>query len=40
VEKIRRHCLWDKKIEEGKKCNALIAWDKVCRPKIKEELGC
>ncbi|MDD0473408.1 hypothetical protein PFI47_10730, partial [Streptococcus pneumoniae] len=38
VEKIRRHCLWNK-TEDGEKCNSLVAWDKVCRPKKKGGLG-
>jgi hypothetical protein len=34
IEKIRRHCLWTKKNEEGEeKCQALAAWDMVCKPK-------
>jgi hypothetical protein len=31
VEKIRRHCLWNKKSEDGEKCNSLTAWDMVCK---------
>jgi hypothetical protein len=34
IEKIRRHCLWTKKNEEGEeKCHSLEAWDMVCKPK-------
>jgi hypothetical protein len=39
VEKIRRHCLWNKKTDDGEKCNSLAAWDMVCRPKKKGGLG-
>jgi hypothetical protein len=39
VEKIRRHCLWNKKTEDGEKCNSLGAWDMVCKPKEKGGLG-
>jgi hypothetical protein len=39
IEKLRRHCLWNKKTEEGEKCFSLIAWDKVCRPKKKGRVG-
>jgi hypothetical protein len=39
VEKIRRHCLWNKKTDDGEKCNSLVAWDMVCRPKKKGGLG-
>ena len=39
VDKIRRHCLWNKKTEDGEHCNSLIAWDKVCRPKNKGGAG-
>jgi len=39
VEKIQRHCLWNKKTEDGEKCYSLAAWDKICRPKKKGGLG-
>ena len=39
IEKIRRHCLWNKKTEEGEKCSSLIAWNRVCSPKDKGGLG-
>jgi hypothetical protein len=39
VEKIRRHCLWNKKTEDGEKSNSLAAWDMVCKPKKKGGLG-
>jgi hypothetical protein len=39
VEKIRRHCLWNKKTEEGEKFHALAAWDMVCVPNKKGGLG-
>lgn len=38
VEKIRRHCLWNKRTE-GEKGHALAAWDMVCVPKKKGGLG-
>ena len=39
LDKIRRHCLWIKKTDDGDKCNSLAAWDMVCRPKEKGGLG-
>jgi hypothetical protein len=40
IEKIRSHCLWLKKNEEGEeKCNSLAGWDMVCKPKKKGGLG-
>ena len=39
IDKIRRHCLWNKKTEDREHCNPLIAWDKVCRPKNKGGYG-
>jgi hypothetical protein len=39
VEKIRRHCLWNKRTEEGEKGHALAAWDMVCVPNKKGGLG-
>jgi hypothetical protein len=30
IDKLRRHCWWNKKTEEGEKCSSLIAWDRVC----------
>ena len=39
INKIRRHCLWNKKTEDGDHYNPLIAWDKVCRPKDKGGVG-
>ena len=30
IEKIRRHCLWNKKTDDGEKCNSLTAWKEVC----------
>jgi hypothetical protein len=39
IDKLRRHCLWNKKTDEGEKCFSLIAWDKVCRPKKKGGVG-
>jgi hypothetical protein len=31
--------LWNKKTEEGEKCNSLAAWDMICRPKRKGGVG-
>lgn len=39
LDKIRRHCLWNKKTETGERCNSLAAWDMVCRPKKHGGLG-
>jgi hypothetical protein len=40
IEKIRRHCLWLKKTDEGEeKCQSLASWSMVCRPKQKGGLG-
>ena len=39
IDKIRRHCLWNKKKEDGEHYNSLIARDKVCRPKNKGGMG-
>jgi hypothetical protein len=40
IEKIRRHCLWVKKNEEGEeKCYSLASWQMVCKPKKKGGLG-
>ena len=39
IDKIRRHCLWDQKTEQGIKSNALVAWDKICRPKSRGGMG-
>jgi hypothetical protein len=40
IEKIRRHCLWLKKNDEGEeKCQSLASWSMVCRPKQKGGLG-
>jgi hypothetical protein len=40
IEKIRRHCLWTKKNEEGEeKCQSLTAWDMVYKPKDSGGLG-
>jgi hypothetical protein len=38
-EKIRRHCLWNKKADDGDKCSLLVAWNMVCRPKNKGGVG-
>lgn len=39
LEKIRRHCRWIKKSDQGTKSNSLAAWDLVCRPKKHGGLG-
>ncbi|XP_073361690.1 uncharacterized protein [Aegilops tauschii subsp. strangulata] len=39
LDKIRRRCLWTKKTEQGDKCNSLVAWELVCKPKSKGGLG-
>jgi hypothetical protein len=40
IEKIRRHCLWVKKNEEGEeKCYSLASWQMVCKPKKKRRIG-
>jgi hypothetical protein len=34
VEKLRRHCLWMRKSQDGEeKHSSLASWDMVCRPK-------
>jgi hypothetical protein len=39
--KYMRHCLWRKKNQEVQaRGNALISWDKVCKPKNRGDLGC
>jgi hypothetical protein len=40
IDKIRRHCLWVKKKDDGEESHySLAAWDLVCRPKKKGGLG-
>jgi hypothetical protein len=39
IEKLRHHCLWNKKTEEAEKCSSLIAWHRVCRPKKRGGVG-
>jgi hypothetical protein len=40
IEKIRRHCLWVKKLDDGEeKCCSLASWQMVSRPKKKGGLG-
>lgn len=39
LDKIRRRCLWTKKIDQGDKCNSLASWDMVCKPKKNGGLG-
>lgn len=39
IDKIRISCLWSKRTANGESNNALVAWDKVCRPKKPGGLG-
>jgi hypothetical protein len=40
IEKIRRHCLWVKKLDDGEeKCCSLASWQMVSRQKKKGGLG-
>ena len=39
IDKISRNYLWNKKTDDGEKCNSLIAWKEVCKPKNKGGLG-
>lgn len=39
LDKLRRHCLWFKRDEEGGKACPMAAWNLVCRPKSKGGLG-
>ena len=39
LDKLRRQCLWTRKIGEETKSTALDAWTMVCRPKSKGGLG-
>jgi hypothetical protein len=39
LDKLRRHCFWNKQTEDGPKHNSLAAWDLICRPKLKGGLG-
>lgn len=39
LDKLRRHCFWNKKTDDGMKHNSLAAWDLICRPKYKGGLG-
>ena len=39
LDKLRRQCLWTRKIGEETKSTTLAAWTMVCRPKSKGGLG-
>lgn len=39
LDKLRRHCFWNKQTEDGPKHNSLAVWDLICRPKLKGGLG-
>lgn len=39
IDKTRRRCLWSKRSANGESNNALVAWDKLCRPKKHVGLG-
>ena len=39
LDKIRRHCFWNKKTEDGTKSTSLASWELVCRPKAVGGLG-
>lgn len=39
LDKLRRHCFWNNKTDDGQKHNSLAAWDLICRPKPKCGLG-
>lgn len=39
LDKLRRHCFWNKRSDDGSKCNSLATWELVCRPKNKGGLG-
>lgn len=39
LDKLIRHCFWNKQTEDGPKHASLAAWEMVCRPKSKGGLG-
>lgn len=39
LDKLRRHCFWNKQSDDGPKHNSLAAWELVCRPKDRGGLG-
>ena len=39
LDKIRRHCFWSRKTEDGTKSTSLASWELVCRPKAVGGLG-
>lgn len=39
LDKLRRHCFWNKQTDDGPKHNSPAAWELVCHPKDKGGLG-
>ena len=38
-DRVRRRFVWTKKNEQGESCNCLVAWQRVCCPKVHGGLG-